>query len=194
MLSVSLASFCSYSGCSDLDAEQKSEIKTNAVTLPGMYGLSYGYDPIASLVTYKLSNGLNIWENSYHANSVPAARTVVFDNGFTVTTAADTDERAPISGVEIINVESGNQVTINFQVGTSADDIIDIQFKPATVLALNLSGTDISDKDSIVATAYAIDSALIEVAHMIAKLGGTKEQLTCAKNAYDLQHRFSDKG
>ncbi len=169
-----------------------TNIETKATTLPRIYGLSYGYDPIASLVTYKLSNGLNVWETAYDANSVPAARIVPFDNGLTITIAADSDETKPLPGVEIINVESGNQVTLPFKVGTAEDDVIDIQFKPATALDLNLSRTNILDRNSATASADAIDTAIIDVVYMIIKLAGTQGQLNCAKQVYELQRQFSE--
>jgi hypothetical protein len=50
---------------------------------------------------------------------------------------------------------------------------------------LNLSGTVISEKASAASAADDIDRALIEVSNMVAKLGGTKAQLNCAKQAYE---------
>jgi flagellin len=180
------------SASADLSSNLQS-IETGAATSPGIYGLSYGYNSTADTITYKISNGLQVWEKTYDAFDTSNAlldknaRTVVFDNGFTITTAANTDERAPTSGVEIINVESGNQVTMNFQVGDVSTNLIDIQFNPATVLALNLSGTVISEKASAASAADDIDRALIEVSNMVAKLGGTKAQLTFTGQSLALQ-------
>ena len=163
--------------------DKLTSTETGAATAPGIYGLSYGYNSTAETITYKISNGLQVWEKTYDAFAASDAdlgknaRTVVFDNGFTVKTAANNNERIPLSGVEIVNVETGNQVTMNFQVGDVSTNIIDIDFNPATVLALNLTGTVISEKSSAATTADTIDRALIEVSNMIAKLGGTKAQL-----------------
>jgi hypothetical protein len=88
--------------------------------------------------------------------------------------------------------ERRDHITLPFQIGTAADDIINIRFNSITALDLNLSRTNISDKDSAAATADKIDNAIIEVANMVAKFGGTKEQLNCAKQIYELQHQFSE--
>ncbi|MES2608550.1 MAG: flagellin [Pseudomonadota bacterium] len=166
---------------------------TSAATSPGIYGLSSGYNSTANTITYKVSNGLQVWEKTYDANSASdsdlglAARTVVFDNGFTVKTTANNNETNPPAGVEIINVEAGNQVTMTFQVGDVSTNVIDIQFKPATVLSLNLTGTVISEKSTAATTADSIDKALIEVSNMIAKLGGTKAQLNFTGQSLALQ-------
>ncbi len=169
------------------------EVETGAATSPGIYGLSYGYNSTAETVTYKISNGLQVWEKTYSAFEQTDAilnknaRTVVFDNGFTVKTAANNDERTPAIGVEIVNIGTGNQVTMNFQVGDVSTNVIDIDFKPATVLALKLTGTVISEKSSAATTADALDKAIIEVSNMIAKLGGTKAQLNLTGQSLALQ-------
>lgn len=174
-------------------SEKLTGVETGAATSPGIYGLSYGYNSTAQTVTYKISNGLQVWEKTYTAFETSDAaldrnaRTVVFDNGFTVKTAANNDERTPAIGVEIVNVGTGNQVTMNFQVGDVSTNVIDIDFNPATVLALKLKGTVISEKPSAAATADALDKAVIEVSNMIAKLGGTKAQLNFTGQSLALQ-------
>ena len=70
--------------------------------------------------------------------------------------------------------------------------MIDIQFNPATVSSLNLNGTVISERATARTAAEAIDKALIEVSNMIAKLDGTKSQLNCAKQVYELQCCFGN--
>lgn len=170
-----------------------TSVETGAATTPGIYGVSYGYNSTADTVTYKISNGTQVWEKTYSAYLASDAtlgknaRTVVFDNGFTIKTSANNDETNPAVGLEIVNVEVGNQVVMNFQVGDSSTNVIDIEFNPATVLALNLTGTVISEKESASTTTDALDKALIEVSNMIAKLGGTKAQLNFTGQSLALQ-------
>lgn len=180
------------SASSDL-TDSITSIQTGAATTPGIYGFSSGYNSAANTITYKISNGEQVWEKTYDAFPASDAtlnkniRTVTFDNGFTVTTASNNDETNPAPGMEIINVEAGNQVTLSFQVGDTSSNVIDIQFNPATVSSLNLNGTVISEKSTAKTSADALDKALIEVSNMIAKLGGTKAQLNFTGQSLALQ-------
>jgi flagellin len=168
-------------------------IETGAATTPGIYGVSYGYDSKANTITYKVSNGTQVWEKTYNAFAHSDAdlgknsRNVVFDNGLTITTVANSDETKPTSGVEFINVGAGNQVNMTFQVGDLATNTIGIQFESATVLSLKLNGTNISDKNAATSAENALDSALIQISNMIAKLGGTKAQLNFTGKSLALQ-------
>lgn len=177
------------SASSDL-SDSITSIQISAATTPGIYGFSSGYDSIADTITYKISNGAQVWKKTYAAFSASDAqlnkniRTVTFNNGFTVTTSANNDEQHPAAGMEIINVEAGKHAPLSFQVGDASSNMIDIQFNLATVSSLTLNGTVISEKATAKTAADAIDKALIEVSNMIAKLGGTKAQLNCAKQVY----------
>ena len=170
-----------------------TSISSGAATKPGIYGLSYGYDEASNQVTYKISNGQSVWQKSYYAlNSVTAglnqnSRTIVFDNGLTVTTAVNTDETNPTTGIEVFNVEVGNQFTLTFQVGDLSSQVVDIVFNSATKNSLGLDGTNITAKDKSVVASNAIDNALIEISNMIAQLGGTKSQLNFTYQSLELQ-------
>lgn len=105
------APVCMHSESTDLSLAF-TNMQVGAATPPGTYGLSYGYNSTANTITYKVSNGLQVWERSYDA-FVPSdailnrnERTIVFDNGLTITTAANNDETNPVEGMEIINVEN----------------------------------------------------------------------------------------
>jgi len=177
---------------SDLSATITST-NSGASTRPETYGLSYGYNDTSKQITYKISDGLSVWEKSFDAFSETNAtlnlnaRTVVFDNGFTVTTAANTDETHPTAGIEIITVDTGNKLTMGFQVGDSSSERITIEFSAATASALNITGTSIADTDSASATGNILDVALTEINNMAAKLGGTKTQLNFTGQSLELQ-------
>ncbi|MES2252586.1 MAG: hypothetical protein V4482_02760 [Pseudomonadota bacterium] len=170
-----------------------TSVAAGAATRPGTYGLSYGYDDTSNVITYKISDGLTVWEKSFDAFTPSNAalnrnaRTVVFDNGLTINTAINTDETHPTAGIEIITVDTGNKLTMGFQVGDLSSDIISIEFSAATASALNLNGTTISDRDAASTTANLLDAALIEISNMSAKLGGTKTQLTFTGQSLALQ-------
>ena len=160
-----------------------TRIETGAATLPGIYGLSYGYNSTAGTVTYKVSNGLHAWEKSYdafksiNANLGKNARTVVFNNGLTITTAANHDERDPAVGVEIINVETGNQVVMDIHTGELTTDKIELVFPRANTLSLNLQGTNLLNLDSRAMAKSNIDGARIKLNSILASLNDHKSQL-----------------
>jgi flagellin len=169
-----------------------TSVATGAATEAGIYGLSYGYDANQDTITYKLSNGKNVWEKTFEASLSSNAslglntRTIVFDNGLTVKTAGSTDETVSANGVEILNISQGSQLSLSFQVGTTSADTISITFGSATTKSLGLSGTAITSKDSAVSASNAIDAALIQISDMIAQLGGTKSQMNFTFQSLEL--------
>jgi flagellin-like hook-associated protein FlgL len=162
-------------------------------TAAGNYGLSYSYDTNTNSVTYKLTNGLQKWENTYDVLNTNA-RVIDFENGLTITKAVDVDETQPISGVEFLNVIKGDQVILNTQVGTQTSEIFALTLASATLEAFNLAGTHLSDQASALSAASAIDTALIQVRNMNTQIGGGIIELGCMSSVCDLKTQFGITG
>ncbi|MES2607557.1 MAG: hypothetical protein V4544_02330 [Pseudomonadota bacterium] len=164
-------------------SENIANIETGAATTPGIYGFSYGYNSTANTITYKISKGLHVWEKTYNAfeSSNAAldknARTVVFDNGLSVITADNHEEKDPALGVEIISVETGNQVVMDIHTGELATDKIALVFPRADTLSLNFQGTNLLNDDSRNEVEKNIDNARVQLSNILASLNDQKSQL-----------------
>ena len=181
------------SASTDLSATLTT-ITAGANTKPGLYGLSSQYNSINNVITYKITNGNDVLLKEFPAFPATSAalnenaRTVTFDNGLTVTTAANTDETNPtVPGVQMFNVAAGSALSMSFQVGDQASNTINIDFNAANSQALGLGGTNISTIASATAAANLIDNAMTQVSNMNAKLGGTKTQLNFTGQSLALQ-------
>ncbi len=170
-----------------------SNVSTGTATIPGKYSISYGYDDVVEKITYQLSDGKNIFTQTFDAKTDSetangtASRTVVFENGLSIITAGTMNERENSAGYEIFDVAGGVSRTMQIQIGADPDSMLDINFQPTTVTLLGLSGASITTKETAVSAADLIDSALNQVNNMIADLGGKKAQLNGQSEALQLQ-------
>lgn len=176
----------------DLSASLAS-VSTGTATMPGKYSISYGYDDTEQKITYQLSDGKNVYLQTFDAKTAAqtaageASRTVVFENGLSIVTAADINERANSAGYEILDIIGGASRTMQIQIGADADSMLGITFQATTVALLGLSGSSIDTKEAAVASADLINSALNQINGMIADLGGKKAQLNAQSEALQLQ-------
>lgn len=180
------------SASTDLSASITS-ISTGTASMPGKYSLSYGYDDTSTKITYQLSDGKNVYLQTFDAKTATqtaageASRTVVFENGLSIVTAGTMDERANSAGYEIIDIIGGANRTMQIQIGADSSSMLGINFQATTVALLGLNGANISTKESAVEAADLIDSALNQINGMIADLGGKKAQLNAQSQALQLQ-------
>ncbi len=155
-----------------------AKIQAGAATLPGIYGLSYNYNPDTVNVEYTLSkDGLDIAKKKYPANSVVGPRPIVFDNGLTIITADNTDETNPLLGVEFIKVSPKDPVVMDVHVGERITDKITLVFPETDTLSLNLSGTNLLDSKSRTFAKPKIDAAREQLNSILASLDDQKSQL-----------------
>ncbi|MBA4249631.1 MAG: hypothetical protein C0432_02545 [Candidatus Puniceispirillum sp.] len=170
-----------------------STVSTGTATVPGKYSISYGYDDVVQKITYQLSDGKNVYTQTFDSKTAPetangtASRTVVFENGLSLVTAGTMNERENSAGYEILDIAGGVSRTMQIQIGADADSMLGINFQATTVALLGLSGASITTKDTAASAADLIDSALNQVNSMIADLGGKKAQLNAQGQALQLQ-------
>lgn len=167
-----------------------AQLIAGATADAGDYALSYTANGLQG--TFKLTDGIY----SYTAQ-IPAQNTVSqdvsFDNGMTVR-LFNFDGTTNV-GQSTYHVGTGNTVNMIFQVGQKTSDVINVNFKGMSALALGLAGTNITTKEDAGQANSAIIQAQKSVNNLVASLGGKKSQLErlCSNLDVSIQNELAAK-
>jgi flagellin len=164
-------------------------------TEPGTYALTYVVD--SNIMVLTDSTGKTFTKDVVSDGGT--AQSLIFDNGFTVTTDGTFAVGTAINQM-IFEVTQAAQKSLSFQVGEKSTDILTINIGGAGTNVLGLTGIDVSTQENAAKASTLIQAALQTTNTLYSQLGAqqnrlelTQENLTAtAQNLTSAKSNYSD--
>ncbi len=144
---------------------------------PGKYALSYKPDGSGLSGILKLSDGINIYEQSVSSGG---KQVVLFSNGVSAMLGASFHVDTPLSQ-RIFDINLGGGLQLDFQVAELSTDVLTVKLPAVTLTALNMVNADINTQAAAQAASALIDQAMDSVNKSYANLGAQQKQLEVNK-------------